>query len=107
MALRRPVFLNAWSDSYLWREPQRCSWGDQVPDDSGNLVGHGRNGLGSTQFATQASVFVAEIAFIMMQRTGCHAQRLTLMGELGNDLGEDQSETTPQPPQFGRSADGW
>ena len=62
--LRRPVFLNAWSDSYLWREPQRCSWGDQVPDDSGNLVGHGRNGLGSTQFATQAlRYFVAEIAF--------------------------------------------
>ena len=49
---------------------------DQVPDDSGNLMGHGRNGLGSTQFGAQASVLVAQIAFIMMQRTGGHAQGL-------------------------------
>src|ERR1700759_4539053 len=49
---------------------------DQVPDDSGKLLGHGRNGLGSTQFSAQASVLVAQIAFIMMQRAGCHAQRL-------------------------------
>ena len=39
---------------------------DQVPDDSGKLVGHSRNCLGSTQFSAHASVLVAQITFIMM-----------------------------------------
>jgi hypothetical protein len=34
---------------------------DQIPDDSGKLVGHSRNGLGSTQFSAHASVLVAQI----------------------------------------------
>ena len=49
---------------------------EQVPDNSGQSVGHGGNGLGSAEFGAQAPVFVPQIAFIMVQGGGRHPQRV-------------------------------
>ena len=51
--------------------------GNQVPNNSRYLVGHGRDGFGCTQFGPQASIFISQVAFIIMQRTGCHPQGLS------------------------------
>src|SRR6516165_2761910 len=50
---------------------------EQMPDNSGQFVGHGGNGFGGTEFCAQAPVTVSQIAFFMMQSRSSDAQCLS------------------------------
>src|ERR1700745_1216881 len=65
-------FFLGGKDAQIERDPMS----EQMPDNSGQFVGHGGNGFGSTEFGAQAPVSVSQIAFFMMQSGGSYAQGL-------------------------------
>ena len=54
---------------FLGREDADIEWNpvsEQMPDDPGQLVCHGGNSLGGSEFGAQAPVLVSQNAFVVM-----------------------------------------